>query len=70
MKSSIEVIFFSGQLVLVGGPNAISKRGSYRLKRIQAVHPQIRLGKEIVKRATVAVLNTLVLLKLSIFLAA
>ena len=46
-----------GQLVLVGGPDDISKRGSYRLGRIHAVHHQIRQGKEFVRRATVAVLK-------------
>ena len=46
----------SGQLVLVGDAEDIAKRGLYRLGRIHCLHPQIRKGKEIVRRATVAVL--------------
>ena len=46
-----------GQLVLVGDAPDISKRGTYRLGRIRAVHPQVRKGKEIVSRDTVAVLK-------------
>ena len=46
-----------GQLVLVGDANDIAKRGHYRLGRIHEVHPQIRKGREIVRRATVAVLK-------------
>ena len=46
-----------GQLVLVGDASDFSKRGAYRLGRIHAVHPQIRKGKEVVRRATVAVLK-------------
>ena len=34
----------------------IAQRGTYHLGRIHAVHPQIRNGKELVRRATVAVL--------------
>ena len=44
-----------GQLVLVGDAEDIRKRGVYRLGRIHAVHPQIRQGREVVRRATVAV---------------
>ena len=46
-----------GQLVLVGGFDDIARRGSYRLGRIHEVHPQSRKGVNIVRRATVAVLN-------------
>ena len=46
-----------GQLVLVGDAEDLAKRGVYRLGRIYAVHPQIRQGKEIVRRATVAILK-------------
>ena len=46
-----------GQLVLVGDASDFSKRGAYRLGRIHAVHPQIRKGKEVVRRVTVAVLK-------------
>ena len=47
---------FPGQLVLVGDSEDICKRGSYRIGRIHSVHPQFRNGKEIVRRATVAVI--------------
>ena len=57
-----------GQLVLVGDASDFSKRGAYRLGRIYAVHPQIRKGKEIVRRATVAVLKHSGSGKLNIFL--
>ena len=43
---------YTGQLVLVGDAEDISRRGAYRLGR---VHPQWRNGKELVRRATVAV---------------
>ena len=45
-----------GQLVLVGGPEDLTRKGAYRLGRIHSIHPQIRKGKEIVRRATVAVI--------------
>ena len=45
-----------GQLVLVGGAD-IAGRGSYRLGRIHRLHPQTRKGKEIVRRATIAVMG-------------
>ena len=48
-----------GQLVLVADAEDICERGTYRLGRIHSVHPQIRNGKEIVRRATVAVLKKL-----------
>ena len=46
----------SGRLVLVGDAYDIAKRGHYCLGRIQQIHPQIRKGREIVRRATLAVL--------------
>ena len=46
-----------GQLVLVGGADDIAGRGSYRLGRIHRLHPQTRKGKEIVRRATIAVMG-------------
>ena len=46
-----------GQLVLVGDSGDLSKRGSYRLGRIHCLHPQIRKGREVVRRATIAVLS-------------
>ena len=47
----------SGQLVLVGDSEDPSYRGAYRLGRVEKFHPRIRKGKEIVRRATVAVLS-------------
>ena len=47
---------YPGQLVLVGDLEDITKRGDYRLGRIHLVHPQIRNGRELVRRVTVAVL--------------
>ena len=44
-----------GQLVLVGNAEDTNKRGTYRLGRVHCVHPQLRRGKEIVRRATIAV---------------
>ena len=49
--------FEHGQLVLEGDAEDLAKRGVYRLGRIHAVHPQIRQGKKIVCRATIAVLK-------------
>ena len=46
-----------GQLVLVGNAEDTSKRGTYRLGRVHCVYPQLRRGKEIVRRATIAVLK-------------
>ena len=46
-----------GQLILVGDTEDLDKRGVYRLGKIHAVHPQIRQGKKIVRRATIAVLK-------------
>ena len=46
-----------GQLVLVGDSDDFVHRGSYRLGRVHEVHPQLRSGVNIVRRATVAVLN-------------
>ena len=44
-----------GQLVVMGSLEDISKRGRYKLGRIEEVIPQIRNGKPIVRRAKVAV---------------
>ena len=46
-----------GQLVLVGDAPDIGNCGTYRIGRIHKVHPQLRNGKEIVRRATIAVLK-------------
>ena len=46
-----------GQLVLLGDSEDIFHKGAYRLGRIHRVHPQLRKGREIVRRATVAVLS-------------
>ena len=46
-----------GQLVLAGDAEDLSYRGAYRLGRIERLHPQIRNGKELVRRTTVAVLG-------------
>ena len=48
-----------GQLFLVGDSDDFVNRGSYRLGRIHEVHPLLRNGVNIVRRATVAVLNKL-----------
>ena len=45
-----------GQLVLVGDAEDLAHKGAYRLGRVHSLHPQIRRGKEIVWRATIAVL--------------
>ena len=46
-----------GRLVLVeGDAEDLTKRGAYRLGRIHCIHPETRKGREIVRRATVAVL--------------
>ena len=47
---------YPGQLVLVGDSADIAHKGAYRLGRIHTVQPQIRNGKELVRRATVTVL--------------
>ena len=41
----------------MGDSEVLSHRGAYRLGRVEKLHPQIRKGKEIVRRATVAVLS-------------
>ena len=46
-----------GQLVLVGNAEDTNKRGTYRMGRVNCLHPQLRRGKEIVRRATIAVLK-------------
>ena len=48
---------FVGQLVLVGDADNISKRGAYRLGRVHRVYLQMYKGREIVRRATIAVLK-------------
>ena len=45
-----------GQLVLVSDAEDLAHKGAYRLGRVHCLHPQIRQGKEIVRRATIAVL--------------
>ena len=45
------------QLVIVGDARDLSYCGAYRLGRIHCLHPQIRNSKEIVRRATVAILS-------------
>ena len=47
----------TGQLVLVGDAEDISRRWADRLGRVFRVHPQWRKGKELIRRATVAVLK-------------
>ena len=47
----------TGQLVLVGDAEDMSSREAYRLGRVHRVHPQWRNGKELVRRAIVAVLK-------------
>ena len=44
-----------GQLVVIGSLEDISKRGKYKLGRIEEVIPQIRKEKPIVRQAKVAV---------------
>jgi len=44
------------QLVLVGDAEVVACRGVYRLERFHCLYPQNRKGKEIISRATVAVL--------------
>ena len=44
-----------GQMVLVGGPDDLNKRGHYKLGRVKRVLPQFRGGKSIVRRAEIAV---------------
>ena len=46
-----------GQLVLLGNAEDTNKRGTYWLGRAHCVHPQLRRGKEIIRRATIAVLK-------------
>ena len=48
---------FPGQLVLVKDASDIFKRETYRPGRIHCVRPQQRKGKDIVRRATIAVLK-------------
>ena len=46
-----------GKLVVVEDAQDFSKRGVYRLGRVHRIHPQKRKGREIVRRATIAVLK-------------
>ena len=46
-----------GQLVLVGDCENLSGRGAYHLGRVHRLHPQIQQGREVVRRATIAVLD-------------
>ena len=46
-----------GQLILVGDAEDLSYRGAYCLGRVHCLHPQTRKGKQIVRRATIAVLS-------------
>ena len=41
---------------IVGNAEDLAHKGTYRLGRVHSLHPQIRKGKEIVRRASVAVL--------------
>ena len=45
-----------GQLVLVGDAEDVTYKGAYRLGRIHSLRPHKRRGKEIIRRANVAVL--------------
>ena len=47
--------FVLGQLELVGDAEDLTHKGAYHLGRVHSLHPQIRRGKEIVRRATIAV---------------
>ena len=42
--------------MLVSDAEDLAHKGAYRLGRVHCLHPQIRQGKEIVRRATIAVL--------------
>ena len=46
-----------GQLILIGDVGALCHREAYRLSRIRRFHPQTSKGKQIVRRATVAVMG-------------
>ena len=43
--------------MLVGDAEDLSKRGAYRLGRVHCLHPQVRKGRDIARRATVAARN-------------
>ena len=47
----------TGQLVLIGDAEDISRRWAYHLGRVHRVHSQWRNGKKLVRRATVAELK-------------
>lgn len=44
-----------GQLVVMGAPGDIARRGRYQIGRVHEVIPQIRNGVPIVRRAKIAV---------------
>ena len=46
-----------GQLVLVGNAEDTNNGGTYRLGRVHCVHHHLHRGKEIARRATIAVLK-------------
>ena len=46
-----------GQMVLVAGPEDLTKRGRYKLGRVTKILPQIRKGKALVRRAVISVSN-------------
>ena len=46
-----------GQLVLVGNAEDLCYRGAYRLGRMHCLPPQTCKGKQMVRRATIAVLR-------------
>ena len=48
---------YPGQLVLLGDSEDVFHKGAYLLGRIHRLQPQLRKGREIVRRATVAVLS-------------
>ena len=50
-------IICTGQLLLIGDAEDISRRVAYRLGRVHRVHPRWLKGKELVSRATVAELK-------------
>ena len=52
---TLETNLVPEQLVLVGDAKDIASKRAYRLGRTHSLHPQLRKGKEIVRRATVVV---------------
>ena len=56
--STLKTKLVPGQLVLVGDSDEdLRHKAAYRLGRIHCLHPQVRKGSEIVRRATVAVIG-------------